>query len=160
MVDGKTHGRRMMTSFIIDTEWIHALNEEDVMRTKKRLEDAGQTDFVDMDEIKVGALNMEIYRKYLYHWLMRQPMVIHEPRLIVRWLEQINEGMPLQLYAFITETSLASFEWQQSQIVEHTIKSLEWFDLQLYQSPSGYDAGNNNIYLTQKEATYRKEKQS
>ena len=160
MADGKTHGRRMMTSFIIDTEWIHALNEEDVMRAKKRLEDAGQTDFVDMDEIKVGALNMEIYRKYLYHWLMRHPKVTHEPRLIVRWLEQTNEGMPLQLYAFITETSLASFEWQQSQIVEHTIKSLEWFDLQLYQSPSGYDASNSNIYMTQKEATYRKEKQS
>lgn len=157
MLDGKTHGRRMLTSFIIDTGWIHTLKEEDVLRTKERLEEAGQTDLVNMDEIKVGALNIELYRKYLYHWLMRQPKVTHEPRLVVRWQEQTNEGMPLQLYAFITETSLAPFEWQQSQIVEHTIKSLEWFDLQLYQSPSGYDASNSNVYLTPKEATYRKE---
>lgn len=160
MLEGKTHGRRMMTNFIIDTGWIHTLTAEDVRRTKKRLEDAGQTDFVNMDEVKVGALNIELYRKYLYHWMMRQPKVTHEPRLLVRWLEHTNEGMPLQLYAFITETSLAPFEWQQSQIIEHTIKSLEWFDLQLYQSPSGYDASNSNIYLTQKEATYRKEEQA
>lgn len=160
MLDGKTHGRRMTANFIIDTGWIHTLKAEDVRRTKKRLEDAGQTDFVNMDEIKVGALNIELYRKYLYHWMMRQPKVSHQPRLLVRWLQQTNEGMPLQLYAFITETSLAPFEWQQSQIIEHTIKSLEWFDLQLYQSPSGYDASNSNIYLTQKEATYRKEGQA
>lgn len=160
MLEGKTHGRRMMANFIIDTGWIHTLTAEDVRRTKKRLEDAGQTDFVNMDEVKVGALNIELYRKYLYHWMMRQPKVSHQPRLLVRWLEQTNEGLLLQIYAFITETSLASFEWQQSQIVEHTIKSLEWFDLQLYQSPSGYDASNSNIYLTQKEATYRKEEQA
>lgn len=160
MLDGKTHGRRMMTSFIIDTGWIHTLKEEDVIRTKERLEEAGQTDLANMDEIKVGTLNIELYRKYLYHWLMRQPKVTHEPRLLVRWQEQTNEGMPLQLYAFITETSLAPFEWQQSQIIEHTIKSLEWFDLQLYQSPSGYDASNSNVYLTPKEATYRKEEQA
>lgn len=160
MLEGKTHGRRMMKNFIIDTGWIHTLKEEDVIRTKERLTDAGQTDFVNLDEVKAGALNIELYRKYLYHWLMRQSKVTHEPRLLVRWLEQTNEGMPLQLYAFITETSLAPFEWQQSQIIEHTIKSLEWFDLQLYQSPSGYDASNSNIYLTQKEATYRKEEQA
>lgn len=159
MVDGKTHGRMMMMNFIIDTGWIHTLKEEDVKSTKEKLAEAGQTDFIGMDEIKVGALNMEIYRKYLYHWLMRQPVVAHEPQLLVRWLEQTNEGMPLQLYIFITETSFESFEWQQSQIVEHTVKSLEWFDLQLYQSPSGYDASNNSVYLTQKEVTYRKEKQ-
>lgn len=31
-----------------------------------------------------------------------------------------------------------------------------WFDLQLYQSPSGYDASNSNIYLTQQTANCRK----
>ena len=87
---------------------------------------------------------------------MHNAHISHEPRLIVRWLEQVPEGMPLQIYAFITDSSLAPFEWQQSQIIEHVIKAMGWFDLQLYQNPSGYDASNSNIYLTQQTANYRK----
>ena len=64
--------------------------------------------------------------------------------------------MPLQLFVYLTDTMIDVFEWRQSQIMEHVIKALGWFDLQLYQSPSGYDASNSNIYLTQQYADYRK----
>lgn len=157
MMEGKTHGRRMLMSFIIDTGWIRNLTDEDVMKIKERLEYRAKSYYIDAKDYKKGALNIELYRKYLYRWLMRNPKVSQEPRLMVRWLEQTNEGMPLQIYAFITDTSLAAFEWQQSQIVEHAIKALEWFDLQLYQSPSGYDASNSNIYMAKEKANYRKE---
>ena len=65
--------------------------------------------------------------------------------------------MPLQVYVFITDGGAAAFEWQQSLIVEHIIESLDWFGLRLYQSPSAYDVGNSNIYLTNESATYIKE---
>lgn len=157
MMEGKTHGRQMLKTFIIDTGWIHPLSEEEAYRLKR---------VIDADEsfkqqiIAVGKLNVEIFRQYIYHWLMKHPHVSHEPRLIVRWLEQTEEGMPLQIYAFITDSTLAPFEWQQSLIIEHFLKALTWFDLQLYQSPSGYDASNSNVYMSNKEATYRKEQQN
>ena len=78
--------------------------------------------------------------------------------MIVRWLEQVESGMPLQVYAFLTDCTLPAFEWQQSQIIEHILVSLEWFGLQLYQSPSAYDVSNSNVHLTDRPATYRKEK--
>ena len=156
MMEGRTHGRRMMKTFIIDTGWIHAVSEKEAEYIKQKIEPCGLESLTK--EIVVNeTLNIEIYRRYLYHWLMQHEKVSHEPRLIVRWLEQTNEGLPLQVYAFITDTNLAPFEWQQSKIIEHIVKSLEWFDLQLYQSPSGYDASNNNLYLTRKQANYRKE---
>ena len=74
----------------------------------------------------------------------------------MRWLEQTSEGLHLQLFVYLTDTMLDAFEWQQSQIMEHVVKALGWFDLQLYQSPSGYDASNNNIYLAQHTADYHK----
>jgi hypothetical protein len=37
------------------------------------------------------------------------------------------------------------------------MESLDWFGLRLYQSPSSYDAGNTNVYMTDAEAVYRKE---
>ena len=157
MMEGRTHGRQMLKTFIIDTGWIHALSDDDVRRLNEDLNiDAPFKERY----VKVGLLNIEVFRYYVYHWLMQCSHVSHEPRLIVRWLEQTSEGMPLQIYAFITDSSLAPFEWQQSQIMEHVIKAMTWFDLQLYQSPSGYDASNSNIFLSSKEADYKIKKEN
>lgn len=87
---------------------------------------------------------------------MAYPRVSQQPRLVVRWLEQTDEGMPLQLFVYLRDTMFGAFEWQQSLIMEHVIKSMGWFDLQLYQSPSGYDASNSNVFLTSHEAEYHK----
>lgn len=157
MMEGRTHGRQMLKTFIIDTGWIHALSEANVKRLNQDLNI--DTPFKEQ-YVKVGLLNIEVFRHYIYHWLMQCSHVSHEPRLIVRWLEQTNEGMPLQIYAFIMDSSLAPFEWQQSQIIEHIIKAMTWFDIQLYQSPSGYDASNSNIYLSPQEADYKIKKEN
>lgn len=157
MMEGRTHGRQMLKTFIIDTGWIHALSEDDV----KRLREGLKVDETFKEKnLKEGLLNIEVFRLYIYHWLMRCGHVSQEPRLIVRWLEQRSEGLPLQIYCYIIDSSLAPFEWQQSQIMEHVIKAMTWFDLQLYQSPSGYDASNSNIYLSSQEADYKIKKEN
>lgn len=162
MMDGRTHGRQMLKTFIIDTGWIHTVSEKELDRIKKiivGLKDEKRDffeNFIANYKPEEKMLNIELFRRYIYHWLMHHPHVSHEPRLIVRWLEQVPEGMPLQVYAFITDTTLAPFEWQQSQIMEHVIESMAWFNLQLYQSASGYDASNSNVTLVKEEANYRR----
>lgn len=154
MTTGKTYGRRMVKSFILDTNWFFHITADDAERLKK------QNDlkrYLPEEEIHEGALNAQLYRLYLYHWLMSHPKVSQKPNLVVRWLEQKESGMPLQVYAYITEGGMAAFEWQQSQIIEHIMESLDWFGLRLYQSPSSYDAGNTNVHMTDAEAVYRKE---
>lgn len=162
MMDGRTHGRQMLKTFIMDTGWIHTVSEKELERIKSII--VGLKDdkrdflenFIATYNPEEKMLNIELFRRYIYHWLMHHPHVSHEPRLIVRWLEQVPEGMPLQVYAFITDTTLAPFEWQQSQIIEHVIESMAWFNLQLYQSASGYDASNSNITIVKEEANYRR----
>lgn len=153
MMEGKTLGRLMLKTFILDTGWIHPLTEKDVKRLQIELD--AEKCFIEK-EVKCGKLNIEVFRLYIYYWLTNNPYVSQQPRLIVRWLEQTDEGLPLQLFAYLTDTMLDAFEWRQSQIIEHVIKAIGWFDLQLFQSPSGYDASNSNIYLTQQSANYRK----
>ena len=153
MMEGKTLGRLMKKTFVIDSGWIHPLTDNDVKRLRKELD---VENFFIEKEVKCGKLNIEVFRLYLYHWLMNNPNVSQQPRLIVRWLEQTSEGLPLQLFVYLTDTMLDAFEWQQSKVMEHVIKAMGWFDLQLYQNPSGYDASNSNIYLTQQTANYRK----
>ena len=154
MLEGKTHGRQMLKTFVIDTGWIHPLKEKEVNELKKQL--GADNPFV-MKSVVLGKQNINVFRDYVYQMLLANPKVSHHPRLIVRWLEQRNEGMPLQLYCFITETNLAAFEWIQSQIIEQLIEALPWFGLQLYQSTSGYDASNGNIFLAPKPAVYEKD---
>ena len=167
MTEGKTYGRQMLKSFILDTSWFRPLSTEEIDKIKEIIKEKAENrgemkkdsilNNLPTDEFREGALNARLYRLYIYHWLMNREHVSQQPRLMVRWKEQVEGGMTLQVYAFITDGGAAAFEWQQSQIVEHIIESLDWFGLRLYQSPSAYDVGNSNIHLTKESATYIKE---
>lgn len=153
MLDGKTHGRQMAKTFIIDTGWIHTLSHKEAYYLRTNLD---TDESFKQSAIIPGELNIHTFRRYLYHWLMQNPHVCQQPRLFVTWKEQMREGLPLHIHIFINDTKWEAFEWHQSEITEHVIQSLEMFNLQLYQSPSGYDTSNSNIHLTETEANYRK----
>ena len=154
MMLGKTYGRRMLKSFVFDTSWFCTLSAEAIRKIEADHSiDLHLTD----EEIGKGILNAKVFRQYLYHWLMNHSHISQLPRLIVRWLEHEGNGMPLQVYAFIIDSTLAAFEWQQSQIMEHIIESAAWFNMQLFQEASAFDVSNSNIYLTKQPAPYRKE---
>lgn len=162
MVEGRTAGRQMLKTFIIDTGWIHAVTADELEQIRSFATEVTDdkrdffAHFLSSADAKPGDLNIELYRRYVYHWMMHHPYVSHEPRLLVRWLEQVPDGMPLQVYAYLTVTDLPSFEWQQSQIIEHFIEALAWFHLRLFQTTSGYDASNSNITIVNDEANYRR----
>lgn len=153
MYEGKTYGRRMMQTFTIDTGWIHPVDAEEAAFLKSGKHNI--VDYLPVEEINEGVLNIHLYRLYLYHWLMGNEHVSQQPNLMVRWTEQNDSGLTLQVYAFLLDSKLAAFEWQQSHIMEHIVESMGWFGLRLYQSPSAYDASNSNIYMAKAPADYK-----
>lgn len=150
MTDGKTYGRQMLKTFILDTGGFHPLTAAEIELLKQREEVKA---YLLDEDFKVGELNAHLFRLYVFHWLMNHPYVSQEPRLVVRWLEQKETGLPLQIYGFIMEGGVLAYEWQQSQIIEHIVEALDWFGLQLYQRPSSHDVSN----LTEKVLMSRKE---
>ena len=155
MTDGKTYGRQMLKTFILDTGGFHPLTAEEIESLKQKKEVKA---YLLDEDFKVGELNAHLFRLYVFHWLMNHPYVSQEPRLVVRWLEQKETGLPLQIYGFIMEGGVLAYEWQQSQIIEHIIEALDWFGLQLYQRPSSHDVSNipnslTEIVLSRKEET-------
>lgn len=167
MVVGKTYGRQMIKSFIVDTSWFRPLSVEEITRIREKIKENETYELlinkdsisqnISDEEMQEGMLNAQLYRCYIFHWLMNHPHISQHPRLIVRWMEHIEHGMILQVNAFIIDSSLVAFERQQSQIVEHIIESLDWFGLRLYQSPSAYDVSNSNVHITDTPANYIKE---
>ena len=145
MAEGKTYGRKMQKCFTIDTSWIRPITDDEAERLKSGEHEINK--YLSYDEMKAGVLNANLFRLYLHHWLMNNTNISHKPTLIVRWMDPKDSGMTLQVYAFLIDSNLATYEWKQSQIMEHIITSMEWFGLRLYQSPSAYDVSNSNIHI-------------
>lgn len=151
MMEGKTYGRKLDRTFIIDTSWIHPLTRQETAALRANQE---ITRYIPVEEIEAGKLNINVYRLYILHWLMNNSHISHHPRLIVSWKQQQDTGLPLSVYAFVTDSTLAAFEWQQAQITEHIVLALGWFGLRLFQTPSGFDVSNSNVFMSDKCASY------
>lgn len=148
MLAGKTHGRRMMKNFIINTKGVHPLTSQEVEKIKMELSGIPALRPYT-DALKAGEMNISAFRKYTYQMLYCHHKVSHYPRLIVSWQEQMGEGLPMRIYAFITESSLVAFEWEESRIVEQVVEALPWFGLKLYQKISASDMYDMNTPMTE-----------
>ncbi len=141
MLDGKTSGRQMRRSFMIDARSIRVLDKGEVEVLKERLAKLGDDgiSFSQYNENDASALNIHLFRLYLRHWLMNHPEVTRYPRLVVRLMEPTPEGIPLQVYTYIIKRSIMPYELVQSSIMEHIFLVMDWFHLNLFQKPSGED---------------------
>lgn len=157
MLEGRTHGRLMQRTLLIDVGWVRQMSEDD----KGYLYDHLPTDEGYRFEMIHGdGSNLQFFRQYVHHYLMQHAHVCQLPRLFVGWRDQTAEGITLQIYAFLTDTAWDAFEWEQSSIMEHIISVLPMFHLRLYQRPSGYDAHHTSVCFTHTEADYRNTQES
>jgi miniconductance mechanosensitive channel len=83
--------------------------------------------------------NIGVFRAYLETYLYQHPQVHKEFDLLVRQLQPTPTGIPIEIYAFTTETQWASYENVQSDIFDHILAIVPEFELFVFQSPSGND---------------------
>jgi miniconductance mechanosensitive channel len=86
--------------------------------------------------------NIGIFRAYLTAYLKENPNLHQDLSLMVRQLQPTETGLPLEIYAFSKEQDWEKFEDIQSDIFDHVMAGIKFFDLQLFQSPSGSDFQN------------------
>ena len=80
--------------------------------------------------------NLGVFRHYAEEYLKKHPMIDKEQAIIVRHRETEGNGLPLQVYAFSSNTGLTPYENLQSEIFEHLFAIMPEFDLKIYQ-PTG-----------------------
>lgn len=83
--------------------------------------------------------NIGIFRAYLTAYLKDNPNLHQDQSLMVRQLQPTETGLPLEIYAFSKEQAWEKFEDIQSDIFDHVFAGIKFFDLQLFQGPSGND---------------------
>jgi miniconductance mechanosensitive channel len=86
---------------------------------------------------------VEIFRTYIERFL-RTRSDIHQEKmtLLVRALSPTEHGLPIEVYAFTKTTEWAKYEHIQAQIFDHLIAAAKFFDLRVFQQPTGLDFSN------------------
>jgi miniconductance mechanosensitive channel len=83
--------------------------------------------------------NIGVFRAYLTAYLKSNPNLHQDLPLMVRQLQPTETGLPMEIYAFSKEQEWELFERIQADIFDHVMAGIKFFDLQLFQNPSGAD---------------------
>jgi miniconductance mechanosensitive channel len=84
--------------------------------------------------------NLGTFRAYIEAYLHDHPLIHQEGMtFLVRQLAPTEKGVPIELYVFVSDTRWVKYESIQADIFDHLFAAIPWFNLRLYQAPSGAD---------------------
>jgi len=58
---------------------------------------------------------------------------------MVRQLAPTSKGIPLEIYCFSTNKQWANYEMVMADIFDHVIAAIPYFDLEVFEEPTGND---------------------
>lgn len=148
-------GRRIKRHVLIKSSSIHFIEEEHLEDFKKiqllksyiEKKQADINKHNQMNEIDKSLpingrnlTNFGLYRKYLTNYLANYPGLNKDMTLLCRHLQPTAQGIPLEIYAFSTDKRFVNHEYIMSDIFDHIIASVPYFNLELYELPSSKNA--------------------
>lgn len=105
---------------------------------------------VDTSELINGRrmTNIGVFRNYIEYYLRSLKTIRDDLTLMVRHLPVQDRGLPIEIYCFTNTTNWAEYESIQADIFDHLLAAAGYFELEIYQQPSGSDfAGFSNKRL-------------
>jgi len=88
--------------------------------------------------------NLGVFRKYIDAYLHKNPAVNKDMFLMVRHLEPTDRGIPVEVYCFSKDKEWVNYEHIQADIFDHLLASASYFDLEIFEFPSGNDLSPKN----------------
>ncbi len=147
-------GRRIKRAINIKQSSVKFLNKEDIEKfskielVKNYLEHREKDNDKHNSNINVDTsllingknqTNLGVFRKYIDAYLNDNPAVNKEMFLMVRHLDPTDKGIPVEIYCFSKDKEWINYEHIQADIFDHLIASTSFFDLEIFEFPSGND---------------------
>ena len=147
-------GRRIKRSVFIKQNSVKFLSSMDVEKFKKiqliapyldnkqtEIDKYNESNNVDKTVLINGRnqTNLGVFRKYVDSYLHEHSAIHKEMYLIVRHLAPTANGIPLEILCFSRDKRWENFEYISADIFDHVIAAIPYFDLQLFEAPSGDD---------------------
>lgn len=145
-------GRRVKRPIYIDLSTVRFLTDEEIEKFSRYrlLSDYIKSKIVELEEhnkkVEEGLealsrkmTNVGTFRVYLENYLRQHPMVNQNMSLMVRHLAPGENGLPIEIYAFIKDVRWVYYEKAQADIFDHIFSMVNDFGLRVHQNPSGHD---------------------
>ena len=146
-----SNGRRIKRALLIKGSSIKFMGEEELAKLQKiklisdyisqtKSEIIKHNSNLDIvSDIKVNGRNLTnigLFRKYTENYLVSNKLINNEMTVMCRQLTPTSQGVPLEIYAFITDKEWKNYENIVSDLFDHLLASLSTFDLELFELPS------------------------
>ncbi|MDX1277248.1 mechanosensitive ion channel family protein [Oceanihabitans sediminis] len=144
-------GRRIKRSIIIKASSVHYLTDDDVENLKKiQLISDYLTDrkndidkYNHQNEIDKSVLingrnltNLGVFRKYIQSYIENHSAINKDMTIMTRQLAPTSQGLPLEIYAFSSDKRWVNYEYIISDIFDHSLAAVPYFDLELFELPT------------------------
>ena len=144
-------GRRIKRHIIIKASSIRFLEDQELLDLKKIDLLSSYIDLrkSEIDNYNLGnkidktlaingrnLTNLGLFRKYITQYLQQYPGLNKEMLMLCRQLQPTPYGVPLEIYAFSKDKRFENYEYIQSDIFDHIIASISYFDLEIFVMPS------------------------
>jgi len=83
--------------------------------------------------------NIGIFRMYAQKYIEENPKINLEMTYMVRQLQSTENGVPIEIYAFAHDKKWEHFEEVTADIFDHILAAVPYFELEIFQNPSGSD---------------------
>ncbi len=146
-----SNGRRIKRHILIKANTIRFVNEKDLEKLK---EIQLISTYIELRQVEIDAYNLNhkinkslqingrnmtnfgLFRKYITNYLENYPELNQDMILLCRQLQPTAQGIPLEIYTFSKDQRFIEYEYIMSDIFDHIIASISYFDLELFELPT------------------------
>ncbi|GAA6764188.1 mechanosensitive ion channel [Flavobacterium sp. CGRL1] len=147
----KSDGRRIKRHVLIKSSSIRFLNNDDLNHMKgiqlitsyietrqAEIEKYNELRGIDKSLLLNGRnmTNLGVFRKYIMQYLLDHPGLNKNMHIMCRQLQSTAHGVPLEIYVFSSDKRWANYEYIMSDIFDHVMASVIYFDLEIFELPS------------------------
>ncbi|MDN3620158.1 mechanosensitive ion channel family protein [Polaribacter undariae] len=144
-------GRRIKRSLNINLESIHYLSTQEVEDFKKIQSISAylETRQADIDayneknninkELLLNGRNLTnigVFRKYIETYIENHSGTNKDMMIMVRQMPPDTQGIPIEIYAFSSDKRWKNYEYIMSDIFDHVIAAVPYFNLEIFELPS------------------------
>lgn len=150
-------GRRIKRALIVKQESIKFLVPRDIQKYKKislitdyitgrqeTITEYNKSNNIDKSILINGRnlTNIGLFRKYADTYLKNHSAINKDMMVMVRQLAPTPQGIPLEVYAFSSDKRWENYEYIMSDIFDHLLAAITYFDLELFELPSSTNFKN------------------
>ena len=144
----ESKGRRIKRSLLIKPRSIGFLKNNEIDELKKvkliteylntkikEIDSYNQKNNADKSMLLNGRnlTNLGVFRVYIEQYLKAHPMTNDDLTMMCRQLEPTSQGIPIQIYAFSKDKEWTKYEALTSDIFDHLLSSVKYFNLECFE---------------------------